>query len=362
MSEYDTYLPNTENNLSTWPLEQMLGPNAPAKGMSKDKRLITMRLTKKHQTEFLERFEWKNLPPELNQDLIERILYYRFKGVFFKYIDHFWFQPFTLRAEDADGVDPYGRYDYVSPVVFTGAWDEKKGKFEDRPFLPEKASNVSIPVMYGKIKDKPEFPGIILTDTSLNISQDVTPEAWTIGPFIEQLTDILVLINIDLINSAKVYTIVAKDAAQKIAIEQEFQNLDQRILDGKRVIVVVSDIAKNELQELQGNKDSKDTSRYFQAYQSWDNLRKELIGLDNGGQFLKQEHMTDMENTKTGSEGNSILRNALRMRKEFAELVNYYYGTNISVEIAGQGDTQIVEEPGAQSKERDGDISYERGE
>ena len=99
----------------------------------------------------------------MNQDLIERILYYRFKGVFFKYIDHFWFQPFTLRAKDADGVDPYGRYDYVSPVVFTGAWEMKKGEFEDRPFLPEKASNVSIPVMYGQITDKPEFPGIILT-------------------------------------------------------------------------------------------------------------------------------------------------------------------------------------------------------
>lgn len=353
------------NNLNTWPIEQMLGPGRTGgtKG-PRDKSLMTMRLTKKHQTEFLERFVWEGLPEELNQDLIERILYYRFKGALFRFNEKFWFLPFTLKSETNTAVDPYGRYEYISPVLFTGAWDEKKKEWKEYPFLPSTISNNAIPAMYGKTLSAEEVtdPAIILTDTSLNIAQDISPEAHTIGPFIEQLVDILVLINIDLINSAKVYTIVAKDAAQKEAIEQEFQNLDQRILEGKRVIVVVSDIAKNELQELQGNKDSKDTSRYFQAYQSWDNLRKELIGIDNGGQFLKQEHMTDMENTRTGSTGNSILRNALRMRQEFAELVNHYYGLNISVKLSDQGETQILEEEGAQSKERNGEIEYERGE
>lgn len=353
---------NNFNNLSTWPHEQMFGPQGQINN-PRDKQLITMRLLKKHQTEFLERFKWEGLPDELNQDLIERILFYRFKGAFFRFNDKFWFMPFTLKSKTSKAVDPYGRYEYITPVIFTGAWDIEKKEYDDIPFLPPTIEDESIPVMYGKLHgDRPEDPGIILTDTSLNIAQDISPEAHTIGPFIEQLTDILVLINIDLINSAKVYTIVAKDAAQKGAIEKEFENLDARILSGKRVIVVVSDISKNELQELQGNKDSKDTSRYFQAYQSWDNLRKELIGIDNGGQFLKQEHMTDMENTLTGSEGNAILRNALRMRQEFCELVNHYYGLNMSVSLCQEGERKIVEEKGSQSLERDGDIEYERGE
>lgn len=78
------------NNLNTWPIEQMLGPGRTGgtKG-PRDKSLMTMRLTKKHQTEFLERFEWDGLPEELNQDLIERILYYRFKGALFRFNEKF---------------------------------------------------------------------------------------------------------------------------------------------------------------------------------------------------------------------------------------------------------------------------------
>ena len=37
----------------------------------------------------------------------------------------------------------------------------------------------------------------------------------------------------------------------------------------------------------------KDTARYFQSYQSIENLRKDIIGIDNGGTFMKQEHTTE---------------------------------------------------------------------
>ena len=59
------------------------------------------------------------------------------------------------------------------------------------------------------------------------------------------------------------FYIVARDANQKEAIENEFQNLDAQILSGKRAIVVTSDL---QLQELTGAQ-AKDQARYFQTYQ-----------------------------------------------------------------------------------------------
>lgn len=199
-----------------------------------------------------------------------------------------------------------------------------------------------------------EEPAIILTDTSLDISQDMIAENYSIEPVIEQMTDILVLINIDLISTAKVFTIVAKDPAQKAAIEKEFENFDNRILSGKRVIVITGDEATKDLQELKGAGEAKDTARYFQSYQSIDNLRKGLMEMDNGGQFLKQEHQTDQETEASSSVGQC--KNFVRMRQEFAELVNAYYGLNISYEVEEPAEDKAIMEPeGSQSKQLKGD-------
>ena len=88
------------------------------------------------------------------------------------------------------------------------------------------------------------------------------------------------LVNIDLVTSAKVFYIVAKDQNQKEAIEDEFNDLDSRIMNGKRVVVVTSEL---QLQELTGGNQAKDQARYFQTYQSFDNLRKDIIGISNSG-------------------------------------------------------------------------------
>ena len=190
---------------------------------------------------------------------------------------------------------------------------------------------------------------VILTDSTLEISQDYVPMAYLCRPFNEQLTDILVLVNMDLISSAKVFYVVAKDEDQKGAIEDEFKNLDRRILNGKRVVVVTS---PTDLKELVGTS-VKDSARYFQSI---DNLRKGIIGEDNGGTFMKQEHTTEMESEiNSGGDGDPVLNNALRMRKEFCELANATFNLNIEVEIKATQNKSDVAPEGAQTKDRKGD-------
>ena len=378
-----------DTSLSSWPFHSSFnseidGVNPIAKTSSQDRQLIMRVLSHKHMIETVERFEWTGLPPEIPSDLIERVLYFRFKGAMFKFNERYVFLPFTLKGT----IDSYGRYNGITPVLFTGQWKiagDGSGFAEDVAFvsgmdyipvydMPEdqeqdqdiEGENTSDESQV--IKDdsnsnndsvisgmeNPETKAVILTDSTLEVSQDFTPMQYLIRPFIEQLTDILVLVNIDLITSAKVFYVVAKDADQKDAIENEFANLDQRILNGKRIVVVTS---PTELKELNGG-NAKDTARYFQSYQSIDNLRKDIIGGDNGGTFMKQEHTTDKEtetNSNQSNGGSAVLNNALRMRKDFCAIVNKVFGLNIEVEPMGGSQENIVEEKGSQTKDREGE-------
>ena len=378
------------SNMSSWYFEndslidQM---NPVSKENSRDRNLLERMHNHKHMIETIERFEWKGLPPEIPCDLIERVLYFRFKGALFNFNDRFVFLPFTLKGKDSDTIDSYGRYFNLVPVLFTGQWrmggDGEIGK--DIDFV----SNLSYQAIYDlptdqenevtagteednediepKEKTDQKIEGevtsdekiddtkaVILTDSTLEISQDYTPMAYLIRPLMEQLTDILVLVNMDLINSAKVFYVIAKDESQKEAIEQEFANLDRKILNGKRVVVVTS---PTKLEELNGNS-SKDSARYFQSYQSIDNLRKDIIGSDNGGTFMKQEHTTEMEtetNSNQSNGGSPVLNNALRMRQDFCTIANKVFGLNMSVDIKGGSESKIVEDKGSQTEDREGD-------
>lgn len=337
------YLPSFANGMGN--------TNPVAKTDSKDRQLLMRMMTHKHMIETIERFEWKNLPPELPSDLIERILYFRYKGAFFKNNDKHYFLPFALKGE----IDSYGRYIAITPVLFTGQWKVSDGKItEDISFISGKAFKVvyDLDSADGELDeiDRLEFDdkAVILTDSSLEISQDFTPMNYLIRPIVEQLVDILVLVNIDLISSAKMFYVVAKDPEQKEAIEKEFRDLDNRILNGKRVVVLTS---PTDLKELMGTS-VKDTARYFQSYQSIENLRKDIIGIDNGGTFMKQEHTTQMETEANTSGGSFVLNNALRMRKEFCEIVNRVFGLSIDVEVKGGEQNASVVPEGAQTKDR----------
>lgn len=320
-----------------------------------DKNMLNINLSEKHRTEFIERFKWKNLPPELNQDLIERILYFRFKGALFKFNEKFYFLPFALHGT----IDSYGRYETINPVLFTGQFKTTEQKWEESSFLPAAVMGEGFPVAYGKMEKLTDkfSPAIILTDKSLGISQDVLPEFIKAQSVLERMTNTLAMIEMNNINGVQTFTIVVDDEEQKKAAELEFASYDEKILSGKRMVVIVSNDKTNKpFQELNSSRNIQDSSRYWQSFTSWDNLRKELIGVPNGGQFLKMEHTTESESEMSTSNGSGTRQNALRMRKEFCELVNYYYNLNIDVEDSCTQEESITEPKGQQTLQLEGDV------
>lgn len=333
-------------SLNTWPHKNSeLNPIAEKE--SKDLRSIYYLLDNKHRLETIEQFNVEGLPDELNKDLIERVLYFRFKGALFFYNERYYFLPFTLSGDSNSGIDSYGRYNEITPVLFTGQWADKDGK--DIAFM----SDLSFKAVYDKTEslDDVENYAFILNDHSLGVSQDLQPMAYLIHPIIEQLKDILVLINIDLVTSAKVFYVRVESSEAKERVEKEFEDLDDRILNGRRVVAIVGDVAWQELQA----KSPKDSSRYFQTYQSFDNLRKDIIGIANGGTFMKQEHITDQETELNSNSSSLVAANRLRMRTEWAELVNHYTGLNISWEPLEVEMTDMIAEEGEHSKSQKGE-------
>lgn len=305
--------------LSTIPNMNPVGNSTP-----RDKKLLTYLLFHKNMIETIERFKWNNLPKELTADLIERIIFYRGKGALFLGTDDkYKFLPFALSGEQ--GIDVYGRYVKIQPQLFTGSNED------------EENYNMDMPLKVAYSVDDTDGEAVILYNSTLQISQDNVPLAVSMAPLHEQMTEILVLVNIDLVSSAKVFTLVARDEAQKLAIEAEFEGLDERILEGKRVIVLTSDIALQELAKT----DSRDSNRYMQVYQSFDNLRKDLLGITNAGTFSKNSIQTDSE-VAQNSNSSSVMDNALRQRKEFCEIANAVFGLDISVELKEVKETSLL--------------------
>jgi hypothetical protein len=312
---------------------------------SRDRKNMAAALLEKHRIEFFSRFTWTSLPPGLTPDIIERVIYYRFRGYLFfeEPTGLYRFLPGAL-----DGTpDLYGRPLAIKPMIFNGSSKEQL-------YL----ATLKLEVVYTKdeavnLTDK-ESVTVPLVDCSYTIGNE--PEVYPadqVKPLIEQLVDILVLLNIDLTSSAKIYIVKVLDQAQAMAVKQEFADMDRKIMNGERVFPITMPDA---VDELMGTA-AKDSARYMQSYQAIDNIRKDLIGVANGGAFLKQEHQTDGETMQNGNSASLVFSNALRMRKEFCEIANKVFGLKMAVEASSQNATAVVapEGEGTNRNENKGD-------
>ena len=77
------------------------------------------------------RFTWYNLPKGLNSKLMERILYYRGQGMFFKLQDKFYFLPYALNGT----IDVYGRFTEVTPLPFNGKSRAESKDGKEKPWI-----------------------------------------------------------------------------------------------------------------------------------------------------------------------------------------------------------------------------------
>lgn len=270
--------------------------------------------------QFVNRYTWENLPAGMNAKLMERILYYRGRLVAFKLGDKFYTLPFALNGT----IDVYGRYMTVTPLTFNGSVlvDEKGGKsMGDGEFIMGAELNPAYDPIEIEGKDC-----VILNDYTQGLVEYILPRAQLNQCYNKDLADIIVLIRHNLIASARIYSVRVLDEGQKSAVYEEWNKLEDAILDeSKRIFAITS---QANLDELFKDK-TLETQNYWECFVSLDNLRENKIGIENNGIFKKKERVLKGEQELEAGSADLVYEDGLSQRQWFCLCFNAVFGTDI---------------------------------
>ena len=232
------------------------------------------------------RFTWYNLPDGLTSDLIERILYYKGQGMFFKLDDNFYFLPYALDG----GIDMYGRFTAVTPVPFNGSTNTK----EDKPLIKgltyDCVYEVQLPEDYldeeGNLdmdaaEELVDKSCVLLKDYTEQISQTVLPRQRLNDPLLSVMGECIPLLRTALFNSTGVAGLRVGDQNEYSNAEAANRSINTAALTGKRYVPIVGQL---DFQDLTSGNVAK-AEEFLLTLQSLDNYRLSLYGIDNGGLF-----------------------------------------------------------------------------
>jgi hypothetical protein len=220
----------------------------------------------------INRFKWKNLPKELNSKLMERILYYRGQGMFFKLGGKFYFLPYAL----AGTIDVYGRFTSTTPLPFNGK-ATPDGK--EKPWI----TGLTRKCLY----EEPEEPidedmvCVLIKDYTEQISQTNISRQLLQDPILDIMADMPLFMRTALLNATGVQGLRVGEQSEYAQVEAASRAINRAALEGKKYIPVIGQL---DFQELTSGSVGK-AEEFLLAMQAMDNYRLSLYGLDNGGLF-----------------------------------------------------------------------------
>lgn len=279
------------------------------------------------RTEILERYLWIDLPPGLTQDLIERVLYYRGKGVLYynDKVDKFQFLPFTLNG----AIDEYGRYTKVNTLPFTGvdsgdAENSNGRKKKNVKFVYEDLDIVyDLPYneeMLKKMREKPV--GIIINDSSLGVCQQPIIRSKFSEPILRLMSTLIQLINTAIFGAADHNLVQVENENERDSVRNQINAINADILNCNRFTPIIGTFPITPLK----TSNTADIEGLFGAFNSASNLLKSINGIANAGVFDKKAHLLQEEQKLNGSNSDDVYYNGLRTRQEALILAQAYYG------------------------------------
>ena len=298
-------------------------PNPIKYNLDYDSLFAIMR--EQNMVETLERYMWTNIPFGLTQDLIERLLFFRGKGVFYfnDKVEKFQFLPFALNGT----IDEYGRYMKCNTLPFTGM-DEvpKNGKAKKlQPVVYEDLEIVyDIPYNEEMIKNarKRKTVGIVLNDNSLAISQQPIIRSNYVKPVLHMMATLMQIINTAMYGNADHNLIQVQNESELESINHQINAINFDILKGRRFTPIVGELPIVPIK----TSNTANLEGLFGTFNSLTNFLKSITGVANAGVFDKKAHLLQEEQRLNGSNSDDIYYNGLRLRQEFCIMVQAYYG------------------------------------
>lgn len=328
-------------------------------------------LRKNDRQQFVNRFVWENLPNDLTGEFIERVLYYRYSGIFF-YIPEL--QIFNFLPYVGKGIDEKGRYTSCSPLPFNGSSNKKD---DDKNFyIPglelqpiydiTKTSEYAVPIfngnggVEGSRTINPQKDGcVILNSYCRDLGQRAIPEQEMMDPLLDMMSEAVPLARTNLFANSGVTGMRVSSGDEYSNVEAANKSMEAAALNGKRLIPIVGNL---DFQEL-ANVGSADGEQFFLYMQALDNLRLQSYGLKNNGLYEKNQYVNNTMAGNTQANVGQILEDALKLRQEFCDMVNANWGLGISVNVSEtivnsdiNFDGEIADNTPAQEAQNEGDI------
>lgn len=293
-------------------------------GLHYDELFAIMR--EQNYVETIERYMWTNVPFGLTPDLIERVLFFRGKGVLYfnDAVGKFQFLPFALN----DTIDEYGRYTRCNILPFIGVDEVKKDPNSKKRMVSAVMEDLELVYdlpyneeMLRMIREKKPV-GIILNDNTLAISQQPIIRANYVKPVLHMMATLMNIINCAMFGAADHNVLAVENESELKSINQGIDAINKNILNGKRFTAITSPLKIEPLK----TSNTADLEGLFNTFNSLSNFLKSITGVANPGVFDKKAHLLQEEQQLNGSNADDIYYNGLRQRQEFCMLVQAYYG------------------------------------
>lgn len=329
-------------------------PNLLNKNLSYDSLFNIMREQNKIET--IERYMWVNVPFGLTADIIERLLFYRGKGVFYfnDKVGKFQFLPFALNGV----IDEYGRYTMCNTLPFTGVDTDEKKKKKTQSLVYEDLELVyDLPYdeeTFNKINQQKTF-GIILNDSSLSISQQPVIRYNYVKPVLHMMATLMQIINTAMFGNADHNLLQIENEGELDSVKTQIDAINQDILRGNRFTPIVGKLPITPLKTT----NSADLEGLFNTFNSLNNFLKSITGVANAGVFDKKAHLLQDEQKLNGSNADDVYYNGLRLRQEFCLMVQAYYQYPIWCE-SKRGMSEAQEESFAMGETSDATNTQQR--
>lgn len=329
-------------------------PNLLNKNLSYDSLFNIMREQNKIET--IERYMWVNVPFGLTADIIERLLFYRGKGVFYfnDKVGKFQFLPFALNGV----IDEYGRYTKCNTLPFTGVDTEEKKKKKTQSLVYEDLELVyDLPYdeeTFRKINEKKTF-GVVLNDSSLSTSQQPVIRFNYVKPVLHMMATLMQIINTAMFGNADHNLLQIENEGELESVQCQISAINQDILNGNRFTPIVGKLPITPLKTT----NSADLEGLFNTFNSLNNFLKSITGVANAGVFDKKAHLLQDEQKLNGSNADDIYYNGLRLRQEFCLMVQAYYQYPIWCE-SKRGMSEAQEESFAMGETSDATNTQQR--
>lgn len=284
--------------------------------------------------QFVNRFQWHNLPNDLNGELIERILYYKYTGIFFYVpeLKSFKFLPYV-----GIGLDEYGRYTSCQPLPFNGKAEKNTDTKEPQVYIPGLVFTPVYDLMKTGKREETLYTGetininpmidscVILNSRCKGLTQREIPDQQMMDVVLQDMAEVMPLSRTNMFANAGTRGMRVNNPDEYSNVLAANASLERAALNGERFVPVTG---QQEFQEF-GDKGNADGEDFALRLQFLDNLRLQYYGLKNNGIFEKNQYINNQMAGNIQANVGQIYDDALKARQDFCDMVNAIWGLGI---------------------------------